>query len=94
MKTTTNQLVQFAKDILDVVVSNDRTDICVKMKRNQEWQVIVKVEEMEIFIYENQSLAYNQWVVSMIRKLILEGKWDGNIKRAIEWSVKQRNIRN
>lgn len=74
MKTTTLQLVQFAKDILDVVVSNDRTDICVKMKRNQEWQVIVKVEEMEIFIYENQSLAYNQWVVSMIRKLILEGK--------------------
>ena len=74
MKTTTEQLVQFAKDILDVVVSNDRTDICVKMKRNQEWQVIVKVEEMEIFIYENQSLAYNQWVVSMIRKLILEGK--------------------
>ena len=74
MKTTTEQLVQFAKDILDVVVSNDRTDICVKMKRNQEWQVIVKVEEMEIFIFENQSLAYNQWVVSMIRKLILEGK--------------------
>ena len=74
MKTTTLQLVQFAKDILDVVVSNDRTDICVKMKRNQEWQVIVKVEEMEIFIFENQSLAYNQWVVSMIRKLILEGK--------------------
>ena len=74
MKTTTLQLVQFAKDILDVVVANDRTDICVKMKRNQEWQVIVKVEEMEIFIYENQSLAYNQWVVSMIRKLILEGK--------------------
>ena len=74
MKTTTEQLVQFAKDILDVVVSNDRTDICVKMKRNQEWQVIVKVEEMEIFIFENQSLSYNQWVVSMIRKLILEGK--------------------
>ena len=74
MRTNTGQLVQFAKDILDVVVANDRTDICVKMKRNQEWQVIVKVEEMEIFIFENQSLSYNQWVVSMIRKLILEGK--------------------
>ena len=74
MKTTTFQLVQFAKDILDVVVSKARTDICVKMKRNQEWQVIVKVEEMEVYIFENQSITYNQWVVDTIKRLILEGK--------------------
>ena len=74
MKTATEQLVQMAKEILDVVVGNDRADIVVKMKRNQEWQIIVKVDEMEIFIFEHQSYEYNSWVCNMIKKLIKEGK--------------------
>lgn len=74
MKTNTMQLVQIAKEILDVVVSHDRADICVKMKRSQEWQIIVKVDEMEIFIFEHQSYEYNSWVCNMIKKLITEGK--------------------
>ena len=74
MKTTTEQLVQIAKEIIDVVVGNDRADIVVKMKRSQEWQIIVKVEEMEIFIFEHQSYEYNSWVCNMIKKLIKEGR--------------------
>lgn len=74
MKTTIQNIIEFSQEILECVRQSGRDSIIVKVKKCQQWEILIKIDEMEIFIYENQSLAYNQWVVSMIKKLIIEGK--------------------
>lgn len=78
MKTTTEKLVQIAKELIDTIVSVDRENVCVKMQRKQGWQVqlniLINNEVMEVYFFECQSWEYNSWVLNMAKQLIIEDK--------------------
>lgn len=79
MKTTIQNIIEFSQEILECVRESERENIIVKVKKCQQWEILIKLNEMEIFIFENQSYEYNKWVCNMVKGLIMEVKNDTNI---------------
>lgn len=74
MKTTIQNIIEFSQEILECVRESERDNIIVKVKKCQQFEILIKLNEMEIFIFESQSYEYNKWVVNMVKGLILDEK--------------------